>query len=103
MQRSELEAIRAEFASYLEKTFAMLDERGYDRGRAEAFEEVRSLMGNKKTVITGVVPAPAPVAPPKKKQKRRNSWVGLTPEQRQDRVNAIRRGKGLPPLSLRSA
>lgn len=37
---------------------------------------------------------PAP-KPPKK--KRRSSWAGLTPEQKLQRVNAIRKGRGLPP------
>lgn len=30
-------------------------------------------------------------------KKRKNSWSGLSAEQRLARVNAIRKGKGLPP------
>jgi len=33
------------------------------------------------------------------KQKRKNSWAGLSPAARLARVNAIRKGKGLPPRS----
>jgi hypothetical protein len=32
-------------------------------------------------------------------KKRKSSWAGLTAEQRLARVNAIRKGKGLPPRS----
>jgi hypothetical protein len=35
----------------------------------------------------------------KSKQKRKNSWAGLSAAARLARVNAIRKGKGLPPRS----
>ncbi len=43
--------------------------------------------------------AAKPAKPAKKasKKARRNPWAGLTPEQRLARVNAIRKGRGLPP------
>ena len=31
------------------------------------------------------------------KKPRKNSWKGLTPQQKLTRVNAIRKGRGLPP------
>lgn len=34
---------------------------------------------------------------PPKKATRRNPWADMTPEQRLARVNAIRKGRGLPP------
>jgi hypothetical protein len=35
----------------------------------------------------------------KPRQHRRNSWAGLSQAARLKRVNAIRKGKGLPPRS----
>jgi hypothetical protein len=78
------------------------------QGRAAALDEVRSLVG-------GTVGAPAaakrgPGRPKgstktatkaaraaKPKAVRKSSWEGLTPEQRLERVNAIRKGRGLKP------
>ena len=71
-------------------------------GRTVALAQLQSLLGG------GVVrrgpgrpkgsrnkPNAAAVAKPK--QKRKNSWAGLSPAARLKRVNAIRKGKGLPP------
>ena len=68
-------------------------------GRAEALSEIRALVG-------GSIPAtrgpgrPRKTASPARRTRRdgrRNSWSGLTPEARLARVNSIRKGKGLPP------
>jgi hypothetical protein len=37
----------------------------------------------------------APVPTTRLGKKRRNPWAGLTPEQKLERVNAIRKGRGL--------
>ncbi len=75
-----------------------------NEGREQALADVRSLVngGVATTVIVKRGPRrprkdAAVVAAGKPLDKRRNSWSGLTPEQRLVRVNAIRKGKGLPP------
>src|SRR5689334_20234097 len=40
---------------------------------------------------------PAAAKQAKSGRKRKNPWSGLTPEQKLARVNAIRKGRGLPP------
>ena len=40
---------------------------------------------------------PAAKKPAARKKKRKNPWEGLTDEQRLARINAILKGKGLPP------
>lgn len=76
-------------------------------GRDAALGEVRSLVGG--AAPANVVVRRGPGRPkgstsdPKSdalapdKQKRRNSWDGLSAEARLARVNAVRKGKGLPP------
>jgi len=79
----------------------------HQEGRAAALAEVRSLVSGG---TVGVVkrgpgrpkgsknaPKSAAGAPVKPKKKRKNSWAGLSAEARLARVNAIRKGKGLPP------
>jgi hypothetical protein len=72
-------------------------------GHDAALGEIRSLVGG--AVEGGVRRGPGrpkgskntpkdATAPAK---KRRNSWAGLSAEDRLARVNAIRKGKGLPP------
>jgi hypothetical protein len=72
-------------------------------GRAQALNEIRSLVGGDVAVKRGPGRPPKAetmAAPAQPRKRRRNSWSGLTPEQRLVRVNAIRKGKGLPPKSL---
>lgn len=78
-------------------------------GREAALSEVRNLVGG--AIPTGSLvkrgpgrpkssknaPRSAAAAPLKPRQKRKNSWAGLSAEARLTRVNAIRKGKGLPP------
>lgn len=68
-------------------------------GRDEALAGLRALVepgsaGRPARAARGAGKA-AKAARPKK--ARKNPWAGLTPEQRLERVNAIRKGKGLPP------
>ena len=68
-------------------------------GREQALSEIRALVGG------GVAAGRGPVRPPRsatstggtKTDGRTNSWSGMTPAARLARVNAIRKGKGLPP------
>ena len=81
-------------------------------GHDHALNEIRALVGG-----TGAISAP-PVkrgpgrpkgsrnvirdrtaASKPKKDGRRNSWAGMTPEARLARINSIRKGQGLPPRS----
>ena len=67
-------------------------------GRADALGQIRSLVGGPAAAVKrgpGRPPKAASAAAPKK--RRKNSWSGLTAEQRLARVNAIRKGKGLAP------
>lgn len=85
---------------------------GYRDGEAAALAKMQSLFEKSAPAVVaglrskaktvrytdmkkgGPLDGPVSKAP---KKKRRNPWANLTPEQRQARVNAIRKGKGLPP------
>ena len=70
------------------------------QGREDALAEVRSLVGGGEVKRgPGRPPKAATVgsASGMPKKRRKNSWAGLSPEKRLARVNAIRKGKGLPP------
>jgi hypothetical protein len=74
-------------------------------GRAEALGEIQSLVGNGDAVKRGpgrprgsTSPSPSAAAALPGK-RRKSSWAGLSPAARLARVNAIRKGKGLPPRS----
>ena len=70
-------------------------------GRDEALGHIRSLVAGepmkrgpgrpRKSMPTSLPPAGKP------KKRRKNSWAGLSPAAHLARVNAIRKGKGLPP------
>jgi hypothetical protein len=100
----------AAMLSDLHARIARVVEVAREEGRAHGLDEIRSLVGGgaaASPVRRGpgrprgsrnlASAAAAPAAGPKK--RRKNSWSGLTPEQRLARVNAIRKGKGLPPKS----
>lgn len=80
---------------------------GYLDGQKEALSKIQGLFGG--TVVGAAAKAvkKAAAAPatktPAVRRKRRNPWANLTPEERQARVNAIRKGKGLPLVPLASA
>ena len=98
-------------AGDLVRHVAGLIEAARQEGRAQALAEVRALVGG--TALAG---AAAPVvkrgpgrprkdgstpAAPKAARKssgkpRKNPWEGLSPAERLKRVNAIRKGRGLP-------
>ena len=74
------------------------------QGRDEALGHIRSL------VAGGPLPVKRGPGRPRKsesmgmpaakrKKRRKNPWAGLSPSARLARVNAIRKGKGLPPRS----
>jgi hypothetical protein len=103
--KSESMTLLSDLATRLEQLVEVARQEGHDR----ALEEVRSLVGGG---AMGVVkrgpgrpkgsknaPKSATAAPAKAKKKRKNSWAGLSAEARLARVNAIRKGKGLPPKS----
>ena len=79
-------------------------------GRDSALAGVRKLLGGPDTSGTSGRRGPgrprgsknkpkaasAKPAPTKSGKKRKNPWAGLSPEARLKRVNAIRKGRGLP-------
>ena len=83
-------------------------------GRDEALAEIRALIAGgdgeipapktrgpgrpkgSKNKATSDAPAKAPAAKSSGK-RRKNPWAGLSPADRLARVNAIRKGRGLPP------
>jgi hypothetical protein len=69
-------------------------------GHDDALGQIRSLVAGGGAVKRGPGrprknPLAAVSAGPKK--RRKNSWAGLSPSARLARINAIRKGKGLPP------
>lgn len=86
---------------------------GYHTGENAALAKIKSLFGGPVGVAVGTmqkVPTrgfvkvkPVAAKTPAVRRKRRNPWANLTPEERQVRVNAIRKGKGLPLVPLASA
>ncbi len=64
-------------------------------GHNEALASIRNLVAGGAPVKRG--PGRPMGSKNKPKQKRKNSWEGLSPADRLKRVNAIRKGKGLPP------
>ena len=92
---NETAALVSDFTSRLERLVAAARQ----EGREAALAEVRSLVGG---AVAPTSPSPSGTmtrargATPSR-DGRRNSWSGLSAEQRLARVNAIRKGKGLPP------
>lgn len=71
-------------------------------GRGAALGEVRSLLDGaaaprRRAGRPARAPAKRKAARRKSSGPRKNPWAGLTPEARLARVNAIRKGRGLPP------
>ncbi len=94
---SEMSILVAELHRRIESLVAAARQ----EGRNQALGEIRALVGG------GVTMAPLPMrrgpGRPRgsvnrpKADKRKSSWSAMTPEARLARVNAIRKGKGLPP------
>ncbi len=73
-------------------------------GQDDALGHIRALVAGGGVVKRGPGrprknPLAAPAMSAKPKKRRKNSWAGLSPAARLARVNAIRKGKGLPPRS----
>ena len=73
-------------------------------GENDALARIREVMGEAPTPVKrgpgrpkGSKNAPKAAATKTGGDKRKNSWSGLSPEARLARVNAIRKGRGLPP------
>jgi hypothetical protein len=100
---NETSVLLADLHARLSRVVEVARQAGHDT----ALEEIRSLVGGGSA---GVSVRRGPGRPKgsknkaaagaKPKQKRKNSWAGLSPAARLKRINAIRKGKGLP---LRSA
>jgi hypothetical protein len=97
----ETSALLADLQARLQR----LVEVARQEGRTEALGHLRSVLGSD-------VPVPFRRGPgrpkgsknkpkdgavaPKPRKRRKNSWSGLTPEAKLARINAIRKGRGLP-------
>jgi len=99
--QQETAALLSDLTSRLER----LVDVARNEGRDAALAEVRHLVGGGTLDVVGRGPGrpkgsknkPTSHGAPAAKAKRRNSWAGLSAESRLARVNAIRKGKGLPP------
>jgi hypothetical protein len=99
---SETSALVADLTSRL----ARIIDAARAEGRSRALAEIQSLVGGGAPAKRGPGrprgsrnQPKAATAKPKKRDGRRNSWSGMTPAARLARINAIRKGKGLPPRS----
>jgi hypothetical protein len=95
---SDTAALVADLKSRLDQLVAT----AVAEGRIEALANLRSVLAGGAPVRRGPgrpkgsKNKPRSVAA-KPKRRRKNSWAGLSPAARLARVNAIRKGKGLPP------
>src|ERR1041385_4204183 len=93
----------AALVSDLHARLARVVEAAHQEGRAQALGEIRSLVGSGAPVKRGPgrprgsKNRPKAAAASKPRRRRKNSWSGLSPEARLARINAIRKGRGLPP------
>ena len=96
---SDLAALVADLKSRLEQLVAT----SRADGRTEALAQLQSLFGGGGVRRGPGRPRGSKNKPKdlaaKPKQRRKNSWTGLSHAARLKRVNAIRKGKGLPPRS----
>lgn len=104
---SIIDDLRHKAGGAIETAYNIGHREGYANGEAAALAKIKNLFGG--TVVGAAAKAvkkaaAAPAAKtPAVRQKRRNPWANLTPEERQIRVNAIRKGKGLPLVPLAPA
>ena len=107
--KSETSHLLADLMSRIDRVV----ETAIAEGHAQALHEIRSLVGGRGPAAQGEIPIPfrrrgpgrprgsknAPKASARRKsgKPRKNPWAGLTAEQKLARVNAIRKGRGLPP------
>jgi hypothetical protein len=69
------------------------------QGHDEALANIRALVGETGVSSGRRGPGRPKDSMNKPRRARKNSWTGLSPDDRLARVNAIRKGKGLPPRS----
>lgn len=96
---NETSALIADLKSRLDR----LAEVARAEGRSSALESLRSVLSGGAPVRRGPGRprknfAAAPAAA-KSRKARKNPWANLSPAERLARVNAIRKGRGLPPKS----
>ena len=92
---NETAALLADLKSRLER----LAEVARAEGRTQALDGLRSVLGGGAPVRRGPGRPKGSRNKPKAakaKKPRKNAWAGLSPAARLARVNAIRKGKGLP-------
>lgn len=96
---NDVQTLAADLASRLDRLVAAAKQ----EGREEALAGLRGLLGGAAPARRGPGrPKGSKNAPKTAKapgKRRKNSWSGLTAEQKLARVNAIRKGRGLPPKS----
>lgn len=104
MARSDEIPVR--FAKELTDLVRRLFAAAKDAGREEALARMRAAVagaaarrgpGRPRGSRNRPTPAAARTARTKSARKRRNPWATLSPAERLARVNAIRKGRGLPP------
>ncbi len=81
------------------KRLSVVIEEARDTGRADAMAEIQRAVGGRMNRAMGKRRSgrPAKAKMRKSGKKRKNPWAGLSPEKKLERVNAIRKGRGLPP------
>src|SRR5262245_5493831 len=96
----ETAAVLADLKSRIDRLVAAARAEGH----AAAMAEIRSLVGGEvapakrgpgrprkaETSVAAATPRRA------KSKRRKNPWAGISPERRLERINAIRKGRGLP-------
>lgn len=95
---NETSALVADLSARIER----LAEAARAEGRAAALESLRSVLEGGGAPRRGPGrprkdAAPAAAKPRRAGKRRKNPWAGLSPAERLARVNAIRKGRGLPP------
>lgn len=95
---NDIAALVADLKSRLDR----LADTARSDGRAQALQSLQSVLAGGAPVRRGPGRPKGSKNRPKAakpRKARKNSWAGLSPAERLARVNAIRKGKGLPPRS----
>lgn len=71
----------------------------YERGQQAVRDEIAQALdgGRRKTRRTSRPTVKFSKKKLPSRKQRKNPWANMTPEQKLERVNAIRKGRGLPP------
>ena len=86
------DALLADLTTRLERLVAQARK----EGREDALQEVRQLVAGGGATKARGRPRTAAKTPAKRGKKRKNPWANLTPKERLKRINAMRKGRGLP-------